>query len=435
MTENILIWLLSGATVALENGICFGGYAAIYGIGWKKKTRWSRSCFLAVVILLSMLDVLDYKLSLVNTFQALFGAVWHGIAILLFTREKPLRIFGWTAMVDAAWLAFVVPLLTINGVLDGDGMYANLHPSTLWVVGRLIWIGVLAGLCIRKGRKLSEYINAYHGKEVLLYFVLAALEWITALYVINIAYFVVRGSSVILSFVFVFCIVLILLFLFMQSRYNLARLESQLYRSKGELLQADCRLLCEAQERSRKISHDHRYDMNYLYVCLEEGEAEKAKHYIEQKMTDDRLRGGVTVWTGVPCVDALLSSAMQRAKEKRILFAIQSQVSGLPMEEYEFFTVLGNLLDNAQEAAGKCEEGNRHIKLKLWERDEMFLLTLENSCALEPRQERGVFLTSKGGEGHGYGIANVREIVGRKGGNSDFRYENGRFLVRITFGM
>ena len=121
--------------------------------------------------------------------------------------------------------------------------------------------------------------------------------------------------------------------------------------------------------------------------------------------------------------------------EENIIFDIKGDFFVPPMEEYDFFAVLGNLVDNALEAAEKCNGERRFVRLQMYEKNEMFFLQLENGYAIEPKQNKEIFLTSKKENGHGFGIEIVRESVERKGGRVEFKYEEGKFTTEISFGL
>ena len=57
--------------------------------------------------------------------------------------------------------------------------------------------------------------------------------------------------------------------------------------------------------------------------------------------------------------------------------------------------ILGNLLDNAIEAAKQCAEGKRRIRLNISNRNELFQLCLENTSIQRPKVKEGRFYTTK----------------------------------------
>lgn len=64
-------------------------------------------------------------------------------------------------------------------------------------------------------------------------------------------------------------------------------------------------------------------------------------------------------------MDFLISIKKRDMDLKHILFRLYSDFMSLPISESEFGIVLGNLLDNAIEAAEKCELDKRWIQVDL----------------------------------------------------------------------
>ena len=117
-----------------------------------------------------------------------------------------------------------------------------------------------------------------------------------------------------------------------------------------------------------------------------------------------------------------------------IEFSLQTDFSVLPVKEEDFYILLGNLLDNAMEAAGKCEPERRRILLKLYCVNEMFCICLENTSIEYPQVENGKFRSTKEEKGHGFGIENIRSIVENYGGTIRFGYTNVLHIMSIRKG-
>ena len=86
---NIIKCLIVILTVGMENGICIGGYALLHENERKTQKKWSMICFTLVIVLYSILDIWNYSLSIVNTFETILAGIWQGFILLLYTKKNP----------------------------------------------------------------------------------------------------------------------------------------------------------------------------------------------------------------------------------------------------------------------------------------------------------------------------------------------------------
>ena len=169
----------------------------------------------------------------------------------------------------------------------------------------------------------------------------------------------------------------------------------------------------------------------YLKECLETGKPKEALAFIEssQKSIADRSR---SFWTGITTLDFMLNIKKRKMDTVNIEFFLDAKVSEIPMEDADFIVVLGNLLDNAIEAAEQCRKENRKIWMSIQNINEMFLMNLKNTCETEPIEKNNKFVThKKNADRHGLGVESVRRIMEKYQGEISFEYENGFFEVSI----
>lgn len=121
-------------------------------------------------------------------------------------------------------------------------------------------------------------------------------------------------------------------------------------------------------------------------------------------------------------VAALLLDKNALAKERNVrLYLPESPVGGLRIPAEDLITILGNLLDNAIEAAagGPCPEGRVELSLLADESGLLRLMVCDNGPGIDADPPEAVFRagwSTKGGDGRGYGLAAVRGTVTRLGG-------------------
>ena len=116
-----------------------------------------------------------------------------------------------------------------------------------------------------------------------------------------------------------------------------------------------------------------------------------------------------------------------------IKFVLNVEVYQTPcMSGENLMIVLGNILDNAIEAAEKCPENEREIDLTIRNINEMFLIRVKNTCQKKPKKQNNRFMTEKDDMiYHGWGIENVEKIIEDAYGKLQYEYENGWFITNI----
>ena len=118
--------------------------------------------------------------------------------------------------------------------------------------------------------------------------------------------------------------------------------------------------------------------------------------------------------------------------EYEIKFELEVDLYEIPLQDAELGVILGNLFDNAIEAAKKSEQFKRRIFLKICNLNEMFLLHLFNSNTQMPVIVDDRFVTAKEDKyAHGLGVESVKRIVEKYNGDISFQYDDEHFEVDI----
>ncbi len=191
--------------------------------------------------------------------------------------------------------------------------------------------------------------------------------------------------------------------------------------------------LRKAYDRNRCLIHDEKHRMQYIEECLENGDIKRAYEFVKKSNRDIRTNHKHVKMTGIPTIDFIINMKMEKIKQLRIDLQVQSDLDENPIGEADFVVLLGNLLDNAIEAAEKCRPESRMIKLHLSKVNHMFLLLLENSNVVMPVRKKEKFVSSKKeSEFHGYGVESIKYITEKYDGEVEFTYDEKVFRVRIN---
>ena len=140
----------------------------------------------------------------------------------------------------------------------------------------------------------------------------------------------------------------------------------------------------------------------------------------------------VVVKTGNKLTDAILNSKISLAKSKGINVIADAKVPvELKMSDIDLCIVIGNLFDNAIEASLALPEEERLIRLYMDIKNTQLYMCLTNFTSVKKlKKQGGRYVTTKG-EGHGFGLVRVDDIIERYGGYISRNSEDGAFTTEI----
>ena len=190
-------------------------------------------------------------------------------------------------------------------------------------------------------------------------------------------------------------------------------------------------LYYESIEKNQQEVYKLYHDMKNHLLVLDAAENVQEK-YIDQCMNRIRATEGQAE-TGITYVDILLNDKWKKAQESEIdmSFSVQRDV----LEKIEIFDLtilLGNLLDNALEAAKKVTGRRAAISIKSGKNGGCIFIHITNDYQDEPHKKNGEFQTiKKDKKYHGRGFKNVKEAVQKYGGELKTEYDGRKFSVII----
>ncbi len=183
---------------------------------------------------------------------------------------------------------------------------------------------------------------------------------------------------------------------------ELARLKSE----QAALLERDYTALNRAYAVNAKLFHDFHNHIGALRQLLLHQKPEDALRYLDELQAPVREMTN-TVWTGDDTVDYLINSKARAAEEDGVLYQAQVEFPRhTNLRSADLCAIVGNLLDNALEAARQVPENKeRFVRLTVRRIHQMLVIKVENSFWVQPVEENGGLRTSKEECGlHGWGL-------------------------------
>lgn len=185
----------------------------------------------------------------------------------------------------------------------------------------------------------------------------------------------------------------------------------------------------------RKYMHDvHQYFYQFRNLALN-GEDESIVNIIDEWENGLIREEKSTLYTGSPVLNSVLGEYANRAVMQKIDMDIfvEESISVDFIRDTDKISLFGNLLENAVEAAGRCEGDNRKIQVKLFMGNSYFLIFQIKNTWNRKLKKEGEFLhsTKKDADNQGLGIGIVREIAGKYGGELELEGQGEWFAATL----
>ena len=104
------------------------------------------------------------------------------------------------------------------------------------------------------------------------------------------------------------------------------------------------------------------------------------------------------------------------------------------MSPIDIVTIFSNALENSIEAVSKLESKNDSITVRMHDYDTWLAISIENGYTGKIRWNGDRMATTKPDSvEHGYGLANIRNVVEKYGGNVTTEAREGTFILTLLF--
>lgn len=325
-----------------------------------------------------------------------------------------------------------VPCLIFRGILYEETLFWANYGARIWL--EVIWSGILILAILLLGINRKKYlidVKRLLEKHPFSVVSVGVVEWLLFVLVIWLGGSDAFTTSTLLAvFLGIISIVLLCLHLLVKMLWQETASERNIMLVSKELFLRHHEGLKEVYAKNNQRLHDTKHMVLYLKNSISEHRLEDAMSQLE-KFEKSIQNVQKIVWTGFDFPDFMINTKKVLMDEIGIRFRLDVDLTHIPVDDAEIGVILGNLLDNAIEAAKKCEPEKREIYLKMCNRNEMFYLRMHNSSTHLPMLRNGKFVSSKQGDVHGYGIENVKTLVEQYQGSIDFQYDKTFFEVTI----
>lgn len=191
--------------------------------------------------------------------------------------------------------------------------------------------------------------------------------------------------------------------------------------------------LVEQSEKNLKIlRHDMRHFSGMIDSLLEQGEYDEIRK-VTKHINDVADENRVAKYCDNLIVNTVLSNMMEKAE--RFGIAVRQDFfvpKDMPVNAYEFASVVANLLENALFCVKDFAEEKRYVDAKIYCSEDHLLIHMQNVYEEEILfDERTGLPRSRAGGEHGLGMQSVLAFSDKIGGNIGAYCENGLFHIML----
>ncbi len=201
----------------------------------------------------------------------------------------------------------------------------------------------------------------------------------------------------------------------------------------AERLKYEADLIQEKEMETAVMRHDLRHYSILINTCLDEGREEDIRELLREWNSHISESRNVRYCENL-MVNSIIEHCAKRAEELGIRFEADTEIpQKMNINEFEFATVVSNLLENAIHAAAKTGgEPYRFVKIAAYGVKGRLILNITNGFEIEPQISRITGLPiSDGDGGHGYGMQSVCEFAKKTEAVFDFQAKEHIFSVKL----
>lgn len=217
-------------------------------------------------------------------------------------------------------------------------------------------------------------------------------------------------------------------------QYEMKMLKTQLQAYANQL-----NVVLRGEEKIKALRHDIKHHLNELMLLANKHDVAEIQKYIDE-MNSFLKNPNEIVASGNLEIDSVLNFMLQKAEKELKTVDIKVMLPEKVRHSFDINVMLGNLLENAIEAAGKTENKylSVHIKLKRG----ILKVKIENSfessgilCEEQNRKDTILKTTKPFTEQHGIGLKNVKKIVEKYNGTMAVTAQESIFCVNLLLYM
>lgn len=185
----------------------------------------------------------------------------------------------------------------------------------------------------------------------------------------------------------------------------------------------------EQYEEIRRMRHDMKQNLAVISALYREHKYNEANEYAG-RVSDNLEKIEMVIDVHNDFINAILNSKLSIASEYgiRVICVSSSNIDGI--NDIDLCSLLGNILDNAIEAAKHCQNGCIEVSIRSEENAVLVIIanTISESVLDKNKELKS---TKKNFSCHGYGVKTIRSIAEKYKGTASFYEEGDMFYCQV----
>lgn len=363
------------------------------------------------------------------------------------------------------YLGFHNSLINIISTIIGMFIIAAVHEGTLKkkILHTVMCFGVscamdmLAGFALMEAPSSSNYVLFSSFLSVVMFYAFVVIlrniyrkrnreefsgQWAFLLLIvlmsICVAYVLLNDNEIsrvtALTVIIVMIAVNLILYYFytsMLDRYIFMQ-DNVLLREQIAIYESELRANVEQDRQVQAIRHDMKHHIREIYSLADKNKDTDIIRYLDE-MSDSMDNIEKVASTGNSVFDGILNYYAQKIKQEmnNVNFSVILKIpTDLEISSFDMNVILGNLLDNAMENVSGEAGQELQIEAVLEYIEGLLRIEVVNTFAGNVNKDGERFISHKG-QGHGFGLSNVKKITEKYSGYMMTEHESNRFKVVV----
>lgn len=179
----------------------------------------------------------------------------------------------------------------------------------------------------------------------------------------------------------------------------------------------------------RKLRHDLKQCLSLALVYIVDGKYEDAKEFIEKIIHDKINSSFYKVYCDNRVLNYILNDKNEKCIKENITFSCMVLGTIGIMDDVDLCILVGNVIDNAIEAAIKTD--NPYVNIEISSRGGLFIDVDNPICETFLGKDRPFVTTKKNRKNHGIGIKSITDIVSKYNGEINYEEKKGTVTCHI----